>query len=172
VQSVAISGPGVRDGALTVEVDQAVQLTASVYPADATDRTVSWRSSDGSVVRSVNEWIRGLKPGTATITATAGGRSATLRVTVKAKAVPVQSVAISGPGVRDGALTVEVDQAVQLTASVYPADATDRTVSWRSSDGSVVRSVNEWIRGLKPGTATITATAGGRSATLRVTVVK
>ena len=86
--------------------------------------------------------------------------------------VPVESVAISGPGVRDGALTVEVDQAVQLTASVYPADATDRTVSWRSSDGSVVRSVNEWIRGLKPGTATITATAGGRSATLRVTVVK
>ena len=38
-----------------------------------------------SVVRSVNEWIRGLKPGTATVTATAGGKSATLRVTVKAK---------------------------------------------------------------------------------------
>ncbi|MCH4860695.1 Ig-like domain-containing protein, partial [Bifidobacterium pseudolongum] len=42
--------------------------------------------------------------------------------------VPVESVSISGSGVRDGALTVEVGQSVQLVSSVYPANATDRAV--------------------------------------------
>lgn len=87
-----------------------------------------------------------------------------------AQEVPVQSVTISGNGVNAGKLTIRVDQSVQLTANVSPANATDSAVTWTTSDSSVVRCDNEWIRGMKTGTATVTATAGGRSAQLAVTV--
>lgn len=87
-----------------------------------------------------------------------------------AQEVPVASVTISGDGVSSGRLTISVDKSVQLTANVKPENATDTAVTWKSSDSSVVTNNNEWIRGVKTGTATVTATAGGRSAQLAVTV--
>ena len=84
--------------------------------------------------------------------------------------VPVESVTISGQGVSNGRVSIAVDQTLQLVSTVSPENATYRDVTWESSDSSVVRNTNEWIRGMKTGTATITATAGGKSAQLAVTV--
>lgn len=84
--------------------------------------------------------------------------------------VPVASVTISGQGVSNGRVTIAVNQTLQLISTVSPENATDRDVTWKSSDSSIVRSDNEWIRGMKTGTATITAMAGGKSAQLAVTV--
>ena len=86
--------------------------------------------------------------------------------------VPVESVSVSGDGVKDGKLSLKSGASVQLTATVKPDNATDRKVTWTSSDSSVANVMGTGVvtAGNKDGTATITATAGGKSASVKVTV--
>ena len=86
--------------------------------------------------------------------------------------VPVESVSISGDGVKDGKLSLKSGASAQLTATVKPDDATDRKVTWTSSDSSVANVMGTGVvtAGSKAGRATVTATAGGVSASVEVTV--
>ena len=163
VTSVTVAG----DAAMTVDGEQT--LTATVAPADATDKTVTWKSSDATVATvDANGKVVAKKAGEVTITATAGGVSGTLKITVSDKAptvIPVQSVTVTGKQeLVEGASTT-------LTATVAPADATDKTVTWKSSDESVATVDKDGVvTAKKAGTVTITATAGGVSGTLDITV--
>ena len=91
---------------------------------------------------------------------------------VKYADVPVSSVVISGDGVSGGKLSLKSGASAQLTATVKPDDATDRKVTWTSSDSSVANVMGTGVvtAGSKAGTATIKATAGGKSASVTVTV--
>ena len=86
--------------------------------------------------------------------------------------IPVESVTISGNGVSDGKLSLKVGASAQLTATVKPDNATDRKVTWTSSDSSVANVMGTGVvtAGSKAGKATVTATAGGKSASVEVTV--
>ena len=172
VSSVSISGSGVSDGKLSLKSGASVQLTATVTPSNATDKTVSWTSSNSSVAKVSDGKITAVKGGTATITATAGGKTASVVVTVADNPVPVTSVSISGDDVSGGKLSLKSGASAQLTATVKPDDATDRKVSWTSSDSSVANVMGTGVvtAGSKAGTATVTATAGGKSASVQVTV--
>ncbi|WP_230314768.1 Ig-like domain-containing protein, partial [Bifidobacterium longum] len=91
---------------------------------------------------------------------------------VKYADVPVSSVVISGDGVSGGKLALKSGASAQLTATVKPDNATDRKVTWTSSDSSVANVMGTGVvtAGSKAGTATIKATAGGKSASVQVTV--
>ena len=172
VSSVSISGSGVSDGKLSLKSGASVQLTATVTPSNATDKTVSWTSSNSSVAKVSDGKITAVKAGTATITATAGGKTASVVVTVADNPVPVTSVSISGDGVSGGKLSLKSGASAQLTATVKPDNATDRKVTWTSSDSSVANVMGTGVvtAGSKAGRATVTATAGGVSASVEVTV--
>lgn len=88
--------------------------------------------------------------------------------------VKVESVNISGDGVKNGKLTADLadgDTTAQLSATVKPTNATNKKVTWESSNtaAATVDSTG-LVTFVKKGTATITATAGGKSATVAVTV--
>ena len=85
---------------------------------------------------------------------------------------PVTSVSISDDGVSGGKLALKAGASAQLTATVKPDDATDRKVTWTSSDSSVANVMGTGVvtAGSKAGTATIKAAAGGKSASVTVTV--
>ena len=172
VSSVSISGSGVSDGKLSLKLGASVQLTATVTPSNATDKTVSWTSSNSSVAKVSDGKITAVKAGTATITATAGGKTASVVVAVADNPVPVESVSVSGDGVSDGKLSLKSGASAQLTATVKPDNATDRKVTWTSSDSSVANVMGTGVvtAGSKAGKATVTATAGGKSASVEVTV--
>ena len=172
VSSVSISGSGVSDGKLSLKLGASVQLTATVTPSNATDKTVSWTSSNSSVAKVSDGKITAVKAGTATITATAGGKTASVVVAVADNPVPVTSVSVSGDGVSDGKLSLKSGASAQLTATVKPDNATDRKVTWTSSDSSVANVMGTGVvtAGSKAGKATVTATAGGKSASVEVTV--
>ena len=70
---------------------------------------------------------------------------------------PVTSVSISGDGVSDGKLALKAGASAQLTATVRPDNATDRKVTWTSSDSSVANVMGTGVvtAGSKAGTATI-----------------
>ena len=145
---------------MVVAVGNGKKLTA------ITDGTVSWSSSDSSIATvDENGNVRGVKTGTATITAKVGNSTATCVVTVK-EAVKLQSVILSSTE-----MTMKVKSSDTLTATLYPANTTDdTTLTWTSSDSSVVEVNNGVITAKKEGTATITVTCAGLKATCVVTV--
>ena len=144
-------------------------LSARVSPEAASDRVVSWSSSDRSVatVDKVGT-VQGLKPGTATVTATAEGKSGTCAVTVKAKAVGVTEVTLDKTE-----LTLTEGETETLTATVKPDNADNRKVTW-SSDKTEIATVDGAgkVTAVKPGEAVVTVTTedGGKTATCKVTV--
>ncbi len=80
--------------------------------------------------------------------------------------VPVSSVSISG-----GNFSLKEGASKQLSATVSPSNATDRSVSWKSSNTSVATvDASGKVTAVKAGTATVTASAGGKSASVTVTV--
>ncbi len=149
-----------------VEGEEAT-LTATVAPDNATDKTVTWSTSDASIATVADGKVTAVKEGQATITAKAGDKSATCTVTVTKAEVPVKDITVEPTSLE----MVEGDEAT-ITATVTPADATNPTVSWSSSDESVATVDGGKVTAVKEGTATITAKAGDKSATCAVTVAK
>ena len=144
-------------------------LSASVSPEAASDRAVAWSSSDRSVATvDKTGTVQGLRPGTATVTATAEGKSGTCAVTVKAKAVNVTEVTLDKTE-----LTLTEGETETLTATVRPDNADNRKVTW-SSDKTEIATVDGAgkVTAVKAGEAVITVTTedGGKTATCKVTV--
>ena len=145
--------------------DDPIELTATVEPNDATNKSLTWSNSDQKVAKLQDGKITALQPGTTTLTVTApNGVSASCVVTVSP--IPVESVSLNRE-----TLTLEAGAAETLVAEVKPEEATDKTVSWSSDKTSVaIVDDNGMVTAVAPGTATITATAGDKTATCIVTV--
>ncbi|KAB7790193.1 alpha-L-fucosidase [Bifidobacterium leontopitheci] len=168
VVNVPVTGVTVT-GADTATAGDTVTLTATVAPDNATDKSVTWKSSDESVATvDGNGVVTTKKAGTVTITATSNAdatKSGSHTITVTARTVPVESVTVKG----DAAMTVGGEQT--LTATVTPENATDKTVTWSTSDAAVATVDGSGVvTAVAPGTVTITATAGGKSGSLTITV--
>ena len=140
-------------------------LIATVKPDDATDKTVTWSTSDKTIATVENGKVTAVKAGEATITANAGEKSATCKITVAKKIIPVTSVELN-------LTTLELieEESETLVATVKPDDATDKTVTWSTSDASIAMVDNGVVAAIKVGSATITARAGDKEATCAVTV--
>ena len=134
--------------------DPSLDISATLTPANATDKSLEWSSSDPEVASiapgaALHAVIKPLKPGKTIITATTkdGGFTASCEVTVKRH--------VSGVSLNKASLTLYVGETESLAATVAPEDASDKTVAW-SSDNSAVASVsNGKVTANKPGTAVI-----------------
>ena len=163
VRSVEITS---ADSKTSVGPGEELQLTATVDPNNASYPDVTWSSSDESIATvSDNGVVTGIAPGSATITATADGVDGTFSLTVNT--IPVQSISIKGEG------SIEIGGTSQLTCEFTPTNATNKNVTWTSSDESVATvSESGLVTGVGAGSATITATSadGNKSAEMTVTV--
>ena len=167
---ISIYGVSISDYYLTMTEGDTYALTATVMPKDATDKTVTWSSSDTDVATVSSEGlVTARSEGSAEITVKTndGGKTATCSVTVKAKVIPVAGISLDISSV-----TLNVGQTQALTATVSPDNATDKTVTWNSSNVVVASVSSEGVvRAVSAGTATISATAGNFTADCSVTVV-
>ncbi len=168
-KTVAVTGISLDKTELTLKSGEKATLTATVTPANATDKSVTWTSSDPPVVAVDNGEILAGKPGTATITVKTkdGGKTATCKVTVESG-----DVAVTGVSLDKTELTLKSGEKATLTATVTPEDATDKTVTWTTSDAAVVAVDKGEVLAGKPGKATITVKTndGGKTATCSITV--
>ena len=148
---------------------ETVTLTATIAPANATNKNVSWSSSNTSVATVSNGVVTALAPGTATITVTTedGGKTATCSVTVKAKVYPVTGVTLD----KTSAELVEGDK-LTLKATILPENATNKNVTWTSSNPAVATVQNGVVTAVKAGSVIITVKTvdGGKTATCTIKV--
>lgn len=91
---------------------------------------------------------------------------------VKYNDIPVDSITISGDGVKDGKITLKSGESVQLTATVKPDNATNKKVTWTSSDSAIasVSSTGLVKAEAKAGTTKVTAAADDTTASITITV--
>ena len=141
-------------------------LSVIVNPDNADDKTVTWETSDAAVAIVDNGVVIAVAPGTATITATAGGKQATCNITVTKRYIPVVEIVLNHTEAE-----IAVGESLTLTAAVVPENATDNIASWTTSDKAVATVRRGSVKGVAPGTATITARIGDVVATCVVTVV-
>ena len=158
---------------LTMTEGETKSLIATVLPDNAANKSVSWSSSNTSVATVAKPGIvTAVSAGTATITVTTndGGKTATCSVTVKPKTIPVTSISLNYT-----ALTLNEGNTQALTATVLPANATDKSVTWSSSNSSAATVSSSGVVTAKAkGTATITVKTndGGKTASCTVNVVR
>ena len=165
----AVTGVTLDKTACELTEGDELTLTATIAPDNATNKNVTWSTSDASVATVTNGKVTALKAGTATITVTTedGSKTATCAVTVKAKVYAVTGVTLD----KTACELTEGDE-LTLTATIAPDNATNKNVTWSTSDASVATVVDGKITAIKPGTATITVTTedGSKTATCAVTV--
>ena len=146
-----------------------LSLTATVLPDNATDRTVSWAVSPADVAEiSTNGTVCTVNikaAGSAVVTASAQGCTASCTITATEKPVEVVSVTLSAE-----TLDLTEEDTARLTATVLPENATDRTVTWTSSNPNTATVADGVVTAVGEGTARITAQAGNKTASCTVNV--
>ena len=170
----AVSGVRLDYSKLSLKTGETAALTATVYPSNAANKAVKWISSAPDVA-SVDQTgkITALKPGITTITVETedGGYTATCNVTV------IDSSIVSVTGVKLSATVAEltIGNSKQLTAAISPTNATNKGVTWSSSNTNVASVSSSGVVVAKgEGTATITVKTddGGYTAACTIRVSK
>ncbi len=153
----------------TLSIGNSVSLTANVLPVNATNKTVTWTSSNNTVATVNAAGIVNAKAlGTAIITATSedGNKTATYTLTVSA-------INVTGVTLNATSGTLSVGQTRQLTATIAPLNATNKQVTWTSSNTNIATvSSNGIIKAVAAGSATITVKSvdGNKTANFNLTV--
>jgi len=141
-----------------------LQLVGTVSPASA-QVTQSWSSSDTKVATvDSNGLVTAVGGGSATIKFSAGGKSASCKVTVK---VPLEGIQI-----KENSLALYVGKSKTLTVQMKPEDVTEEVpIVWSSDNEEVATVVNGTVTGLKAGVVMLTATAIGENNTFTSQIV-
>ena len=170
---IAVEGITLDKTTATVEEGATVTLTATVTPDNATDKTVTWSTSNEAIATVSGGVVTGVKAGEVTITAKAGDKSATCTVTVTAATTEPEVVPVTGVTLNQTAVTLDIDQSITLKATVAPENATNKAVTWASDKTDIATvDANGKVTAVAAGTASITVTTadGDKSATCTVTV--
>lgn len=169
VAVVAVTGVSVSPNSAIVGLGATQQLSATLTPANATNQAVTWTSSN-TAVASINATgvVTGVATGTSTITAKTADGNKTATATITVSAISVASVSVSPT-----TASLFAGKTQQLTATIAPANASNKTVTWTSSN-TAVATVNSsgLVTTVAAGTATITAKTqdGNKTATATITV--
>ena len=149
---VPVSGISLNKEALTIKVNASDNtLQATVNPDNATTKTVEWSSSDGNIATVENGVVRGIAPGTATITVKStvdSSKSASCVVTV-------EKIAVTGVTVTPAQVSLDVRATQTLQAAIAPENASYQGIKWESE--------NEEIAAVDANTGVVTALKGGLS---------
>ena len=179
-QVVRVSGVTLNKSELTLDVGMSEKLIATVSPDNASDKSVTWLSSDTEIVKVAQDGtVKAVSDGTGssgdtatvTVRTTDGAKTAscTVKVGPAGTVVPVASITLS-----DTSLTMQKGETKIITATVLPDTATDKTVSWSVSGSAVSLSAatgsSVTVTAKDGGTATVTAQAGSKTALCTVTV--
>ena len=170
---IAVTGVEIEPQTLTLFVGETGTLAAKIIPENASDKHMTWSTADASIA-SVNDngAVTAVATGETTITVKTvdGGKTAACKVAVSKKPIHIERVSLD-----QSEITLEIGGApVTLVATVFPEDADDKSVTWKSADESVATVANGSVSPVNIGSTTITVTTtdGNKTATCKVTVTR
>lgn len=159
----------VNETNIELEVGDTKKIEYEVTPNNATDKKISFTTSDKEIIGFNQEGLLvGIKAGTCTVTLrSTNGKEATINVTVKDKKIDVSKVSLNKKSI-----TLEIGKSETLTAKISPTNATNKNITWKSSNEKIATVKNGKVTAKKAGTAKITVTTEDQSkeATCTVTV--
>ena len=171
---IAVTGVKLSAASMTLREGEKGTLTATVEPANATNKNVEWWTTDLDIVCVTSApggstgYVEARKAGKATVTVKTedGEFSTSCEITVEKKEVPVTGIALE-----QSSLLLPVGNTYTLRAHVQPSNATDQDIQWGSSNGGVA-TVDQTgkVTAVAAGTADIIATLAGKFARCTVQV--
>ena len=173
--NILVTGVSLNASTVKMYVGQSYQLIHTIKPSNATNKGVTWSSSNTNVVSvDQNGNIKALKEGMAKIRVTAkdgSGKYAEASVTVESS--KPTNILVTGVSLNASTVKMYVGQSYQLIHTIKPSNATNKGVTWSSSNTNVVSVSNGKIVGKSSGKARITVTTndGRYSAYTDVTVI-
>lgn len=170
-EPVVASGLSLNMGAKVLRAGQKVALKATVTPANAEDKTVTWTTSNEKVATvSAQGLVRAKKNGKATITAKAGNKTVSCKIIVRADAArkAVKSVKLDKRNT-----TLKPGKTLRLMATLAPKTALNKKVIWESSNPDIATvTAKGVVKAKAKGKVKITAISyeGGKMAVCTITV--
>ena len=176
VSGITLTGAG---GASTITTNKGtLQLSATVTPSNATNKSVTWSISNGTgqATISLSGLVTAITTGTVTAMATTNDGSGvygSLVITISNQVISVTGITVTGTS---GATTITADNGtLQLTEAIIPVNATNKTVTWSISNGTGQASISTsgLVTAITGGTVTASATAtdgSGVYGTLTITI--
>ena len=170
-ENIPVTGITLLPASLTFSVGSSPQqLASTIAPANASNKNLSW-TSDNTAVATVSStgMVTAVSTGTATITVTTedGGKTAKTVITA------TDQIFVSNITVSPTTSTITMGNQQQLTATILPANASNKNITWASSNTSVA-TVNSLglVTSVAPGTCNITVTTqdGEKKAIAVITV--
>src|SRR5690554_94648 len=155
--SAAVATTGISvTGANSGRVGDQITLTATIAPANATNKTVVWSSTNTSVAEVENGVVTLKAVGEATIIATQGNLDGSIMITVSPVEVATERIEITGP------TEANVGDELTLVATIYPENATNKEVTWGSMNPNIATVEDGVVTVLAGGTVEIFARQGNR----------
>jgi len=157
----------------TINIGLTETLIPTISPSTATNQNVTWKSNNVKIAIVDSEGIvTGIKKGRVIITATTVDSKKTAKCVVTVKTAPI--INVTSINLDEENISMNVGDSDILTVTITPDNATNQSVTWSSSDESIVTVNSEGeIEGVSSGDATITATTkdGNKKATCEITVI-
>ena len=166
---VPLTGIRLKENNVTVELGKTGYIGAIYEPENASDKVLYWSSSNENVAKVNEGVITSVGKGTATLTAIsrAGGKTASCKVTVTKIDKALKSITMNTSKV-----SLKIGETGWVGVTYNPSNATNKVLTWKSSNEKVATVKEGTIKAVGLGTATLTATSedGGKTATCKVTV--
>jgi len=136
----------------TLKIDDSEKLTYKLEPENVTNKKVAWISSNPNIVTVNNGVIKAINTGEAIITVMASNEiKDECKVTVIDNKIPVTNIKVNKTN-----LTLNINESEKLIITIEPANATDKSLIWTSSNPNVATVDNGLVKALNVGETTIT----------------
>ncbi len=135
-ETVSVTSVTLDNTSVSLEVNKTLTLTATVSPDNATDKTVTWSSSDETVATVENGNVTAIKEGEATITAKVGDKTAECKVTVSAPAAKTITVSVDSDDATIKPTFTEDNVTAELKMTISEGTTTLGTLTLQDADGN------------------------------------
>lgn len=171
-----VTGVSLNKNSIRLKVGETENLTATVMPNDATNKNVIWNTSDEEIATVENGVITAKAPGGISVEVTTqdGNYTARCDVTVEEKEEEPTIINVTGVELDKKEITIKVGETQNLEATVKPENATNKNITWNSSDEEIATVENGVVTGVKEGNTTITVTTedGNHTSICNIEVTK
>ena len=154
--NIAVTGVNISLTSINIEEEQNQTLEYTVSPSNATNKKVTWSSSSASIASVSNGVVYAHTPGEAIITVTTDDGNFTDECLVNVTEKPSTIVNVTGVNLIKNQIEIEVGVDEVIQYSVFPTNATNKNVTWNSSDISVATIENGVVHAVAEGQTTIT----------------